>query len=117
MVGSDSYFFIQPTTENEVEKYIKTLKNYKTNGSSISPNRLFKQFKKCLKISLAKLSNFTFQLRKYPEILKTGKVVHTHKKGSEVDCYNYRPISLTSDLNKILEKIMYDRIYSFLEKI
>ena len=29
--------------------------------------------------------------------------------------FNYRPISLLSNINKILEKLMFSRIYSFLE--
>ena len=38
------------------------------------------------------------------------------QKGNKANCNNYRTISLTFNLSKILEKIMYDRLYSFLEK-
>ena len=37
------------------------------------------------------------------------------KKGSRLIVLNYRPISLLSNLNKIFEKIVYKRIYSFIE--
>ena len=59
----DSSFFIRSTTKDEVEKYIETLKSHKTNGCSNLPNKLFMQFKECLKIPLAKVSNLTFELR------------------------------------------------------
>ena len=36
------------------------------------------------------------------------------KKGSILDCCNYRPISLLSNVEKILEKFMYKRVYNFL---
>ena len=52
-----------------------------------------------------------FELGKFPEILKTSKVATIDKKDSKVDCNNFRPISLTSSLSKILEKIMCDKLY------
>ena len=45
--------------------------------------------------------------RVFPSVLKTAK-------GSKLDYNNYRPISLLSNVEKILEKFMYKRLYSFL---
>ena len=39
-----------------------------------------------------------------------------HKKGSTFNMNNYQPISLLSVFSKIYEKIMYVRLYQFLEK-
>ena len=36
------------------------------------------------------------------------------KKGFKLDCCNYRPISLLSNVEKILEKLMYERVHNFL---
>ena len=47
-------------------------------------------------------------------ILKTVKVVPILKKGFKLDCCNYRPISLLSNVEKILEKLIYKRVYNFL---
>ena len=43
---------------------------------------------------------------KLPEDWKRADVVPVFKKGGKVDPENYRPISLTSILGKILEKII-----------
>ena len=43
-------------------------------------------------------------------------LVPIHKKESKLEVINYRPISLLSNINKLLEKILYERTYSFLEK-
>ena len=49
----------------------------------------------------------------FPSALKIAKVVPIHKKDSKLDFSNYQPISLLSNLCKILEKIMCTRIFKF----
>ena len=50
----------------------------------------------------------------FPSVLKTAKVVPVFKKDSKLDYSNYRPISLLSNIEKILKKLMYKRLYTFL---
>ena len=50
----------------------------------------------------------------FPSVLKTAKVVPVFKKDSKLDYSNYRPISLLSNTEKVLEKLMYKRLYTFL---
>ena len=50
----------------------------------------------------------------FRSVLKTAKVVPVFKKDSKLDYSNYCPISLLSSIEKILEKIMYKRLYTFL---
>ena len=52
----------------------------------------------------------------FPSVLKTAKVVPVFKKDSKLDYSNYRPISLLSNFEKILGKLMYKRLYTFLNK-
>ena len=49
----------------------------------------------------------------FPSALKIAKVVPIHKKDSKLDFSNYQPISLLSNLDKILEKIMCTKIFKF----
>ena len=51
----------------------------------------------------------------FPSILKVEKVVPAFKKDSKLDYSNYRPISLFSNIEKILEKLVYKRLYTFLD--
>ena len=37
------------------------------------------------------------------------------KKGDYLDCNNYRPISLISNISKLLERLIHTQLYSFLE--
>ena len=48
-------------------------------------------------------------------VLKIAKVVPVFKKDSKLDYCNYRPIFLLSNIEKILEKPMYKRLYTFLD--
>ena len=43
-------------------------------------------------------------------------VIPTFKKGNELLCENYRPISLLSVFSKIFEKVIYTRMYDYLMK-
>ena len=62
------------------------------------------------------LFNQSFSSEIFPSIFKTSKVIITYKKSSKLECSNYKPISLLFNINKILEKRMYNRLYNFLEK-
>ena len=42
-------------------------------------------------------------------------MIPIYKKDSQLNCSNYQPISLLSNIEKILERIMYNRLYKFLE--
>ena len=50
----------------------------------------------------------------FPSLLKTATAVPVFKKDSKLDYSNYSSISLLSNIKKILEKLMYKRLYTFL---
>ena len=57
----------------------------------------------------------SFSTGQFPSVLKIAKVIPIHKKQSKVDYTNYRPISLLSNIEKIIEKLMYKRLSNFLD--
>ena len=46
--------------------------------------------------------------------MKIAKVSPIFKKGDKLILSNYRPISVLSSFSKILERIMYNRLYAYL---
>lgn len=63
---------------------------------------------------LAPIWNASFTSGIFPDRLKIAKVKPFYKKGDNIQ--NYRPISILSGFSKILEKLMYNRLISFVEK-
>ena len=72
--------------------------------------------KKDILIQLVDIFNLSFSSGIYPTPLKTAKVIPIHKKDSKLECSNYRPIALLSNIDKILEKLMHKRLSNFLDK-
>ena len=58
--------------------------------------------------------NFSFSAGIVPAALKMPKVIPVHKKAEKHLVSDCRPISLLSVFDKILEKLMYFRLYNYL---
>ena len=107
--------FLPPTTTDEIETTIKYFNERKATGPNSIPTKILKSAKKPLAMPLRELINLVFETGKFPVILKTAKVIPTFKKGDPLNCNNYRPISLLSNIGK-LEKLMDKQVYIFLEQ-
>ena len=60
--------------------------------------------------------NVSFNTGVFPSALKTAKVIAKYKGGPSENVNNYRPISLLSIFDKIMEKIMHKQLYEFLDE-
>ena len=110
-----SSFFLSPTDTAEVECIIAEFKNGKALGPYSIPCNLLKLLSPYISSALVILINESFTTGIFPDKLKVAKVIALHKKGASDNLSNYRPISLLSIFSKIFEKIMYKRLYKFLE--
>ena len=63
---------------------------------------------------LVHLFNLSFSPDVFPSLLKMARVVPIFKEDSELEYQNYRSISLLSNIEKILKKLMHKRVYQFL---
>lgn len=65
---------------------------------------------------LATLFNHTLTSGKVPKVWKLANVTPIQKKGDKSLLQNYRPISLTSVVCKVMETILHDKMVLFLEE-
>ena len=94
---------------------INLLQN-KSSGPYSIPFKLLMLIPDLLIIPLAHIINMSFNTGVYPDLLKIVKVIPFHKGGSTQEVNNFRPISLLSIFDKIMEKIMHEKLYYFLEE-
>lgn len=108
--------FLYPTTPDEVVRNITSLKNTKSTGPDLIPVNLLKYCRHVIAEPLSILINLCFEKGKYPRMLKKAYVVLLHKKGDRAQVNNYRPLTITSNISKIIEKIIAVRLLAFAEK-
>lgn len=107
--------FLWNANEEEVAHKIRMLKNSNSLNDFISSNTL-KSHSHLLTPTLCKLINDSFLSGVFPIELKTSRIVPIFKDGDPLATTNYRPISILLSFSKVIESILYDRIFSFLRK-
>ena len=107
-------FLITCISKEEILDIINNLELKSTGPESI-PVNLLKLIADIIVLPLGNIINNSFSYGIFPDALKICKVVPIHKGGSMDELNNYRPISLLSIFDKIIEKLMHKRLYSFLE--
>ncbi len=108
-------FFVAPSTAYEISDIIGLLKTSKSVGPNSIPIKLLKILSIHISFPLSQIINESFHTGIFPDKMQHAKVVPLFKKGCPVTASNYRPISLLSVFSKISEKLMYKRLYNFLE--
>ena len=104
-------------TEQDVKDQLSNLNSNKPGGPDEIMPRLVKTFNTNLIKPLTLLFNRSLQLGQVPNQWKLANVCAIFKnQGSENDPSNYRPISITSCIGKILEKIIFKYLYNYLQE-
>ena len=81
--------------------------------SSDIPIHVVKRSSKVIAPYLVKIFNSSMRDGEFPNELKIGRISPIYKKDNEELLENYRPVSTLPVFGKILEKIIYSRLYSF----
>ena len=114
--GVVNSFFLTPTYPNEINNIIDSFKDSKATRYTDAETKFIKISKSVIPPFLCKLINACFSKGVYPNCLKIAEVIPIFKKGYRKEASNYRPISILSQFDKILEKLIYCRIINFIEK-
>ncbi len=101
---------------HELKIEIDKLKPGKSPGIDEIPSIVIKATSEFILEPLTHIFNCSFNESVVPKPFKTAKIVPIYKKKEKNKPDNYRPISLLSIFNKLLEKLMHKRLYSFFTK-
>ena len=86
-----------------------------SSGHDNISNLLLKEIIAPLSPTLVEVFNKSLSKGEFPTVMKLAEVVPLYKGKEHYIETNYRPISLLTTISKILEKIVYQRVYCFLQ--
>ena len=89
---------------------IKTFDLNKAIGPNSIPVIILKEIKKEISEPLSTLINLSFDTGDFPNYIKVAKVIPVYKKRDQQESNNYMPISLRSNISKLIEKVLYNRL-------
>ena len=108
--------FLHPTIRQEILTLINNLPNKTSSGYDNISNNLLKSISTQIIVPLEIIFNKSIEEGIFPSNMKKADIVPLYKSKDKQECSNYRPISLLITLSKLLEKVIYKRVYHFLEK-
>lgn len=111
----DTQLHFDDATQDEIVQIIESLDSKSAPGHDLITVQLLKDCKNVMVPFLTKLFNLMLSTSRYPDQLKIQKVTPIFKSGDPALVENYRPISVLSVINKVIEKLLYSRILKHLE--
>lgn len=110
---TDNYLTLHNANTVEIYKHILKIKDSSSPGPIDVPNVFLKLLALPLAPVLMHIINYSMTTGYVPFCFKVGKQTPVFKSG-EVTISNYRPITVCTSLGKILEKVVRDRVETFL---
>ena len=108
--------YLSPSTPDEVSSVIDSLNNKKAVRVHDVKTKFVKFAKTIISPRISNLFNACITEGIYPMSLKVAEIKPIYKRGDPNKATNYRPISLLSNFDKIFEKLLYNRLISYIEK-
>jgi hypothetical protein len=102
-------------TKYELLKLVNSLQDGKSPGEDCKGPKLVKKSAAVIVDPLVYLYNLSFSTGCVPDKIKIAKIIPVFKKCDPTNPGNYRPTSLLSIFDKLLEKLMYSRLYNHLQ--
>ena len=90
------------------------LPNKRSSGHDGINNIILKEIGEYICIPMTYLFYESMTTDVFPDVMKIAEVVPLYKGKARYEVENYRPISLLLTISKLLEKLIYSRVYDFL---
>ena len=97
----------------KVEKLLKGLKSSKATAIDGLDSYSLKISASLVAAPIHHLISLSVMQQKFPSVWKLAKILPLHKKGDVLDRKNYRPVSILSPVSKVLERAIYEQLYSY----
>ena len=107
--------FFNPTDIWEIKQIVTKLPSKNSSGHDNISNILLKEIIDSISHVLCTIFNKSLEHGEFPSIMKLAKVVPLYKGKEHFLETNYRPILLLTMVSKVLEKIVYQRVHTFLQ--
>ena len=107
--------YLHETNVDEIAQIINSLKNTSAGWDNIHAKIVKSSFNSYIE-PLIHIFNLSFHQGVVPSELKVSKITPLFKSGNDRLINNYRPVSVLPTYSKIFERLMYDRLYSFIDK-
>lgn len=107
-------FFSSPISKNEISIIISSLNSNKSVGPNSISAKILKLLKGEISSYLSDIYNISYSTAVFLSVLETTITIHIHNKDSKLDYVHYCSISLLTNIENFLEKLVYNRITKFL---
>ena len=116
LTRTQTRILLSPVDENEIIKVIKNLKDSSAGWDDINAS-LFKLSINSVITPFTHICNLSLLNGVFPNELKIARVCPIFKSGNPMHFVQYRPVSVLPVMSKVFERIMYDRIYTFMHDL
>ena len=107
-------FIMWPTSWAEIEKIIN-MPNETSSGHDQISRKLLKNLNQSISYPLSLIFNQSPESGIFLDLIKIAEIISLYKGKEQNQVFNYHPISLLMTTSKVLEKIVYSRVFNFLE--
>lgn len=110
-------FVLHPTSPEELVQLNHTIKISHSSGPDGLDPTIISPSISLIATPMAAIINCSIRTGSVPLGMKRSIISPIFKQGNRKDLCNYRPISILPYFSKLLEKIVYTRLYSYIDKM
>ena len=107
-----SLFYLTHNNEIEIKKVIRGMNVHKTCQLKDIPTKII-----TMNADIFANFNYCIDNGEFPQVFKHAGITLVHKKKEKSDKTNYRPVGILSNLCKIYEKLIYNQLHDYFDKI
>ena len=107
----------KPFAEHEIDDALRKMRRNKAAGPDLISNEMLRELPRSAKLILLQILNQSWTEKSVPGVWRGATIIPILKRGKPADkLSSYRPISLTSNVSKLMERLVKERLQTWLEQ-